>query len=444
MSLFDTELAGRRQWLRVGDAYEVTRKPRGLDTSSLATIPFTPMDSIPQGGAYAPVFTLKPSTEIKSGTYFERGDLLVAKITPSFENGKQAVAFDLPAPFGYATTEVIPLRPRDMGQDRRLLFFYLLHPDIRNHVAERMEGSTGRQRVPEDVLLDLLIPEFTIDEQSAIADAMEAVQQAIAVEAQRERITQNLKRAAMRTLFTRGLRGEAQKETEIGPIPANWNVKPLSDCAYKPDYGYTASASNEPIGPRLLRITDIKDGSVDWDVVPYCSCSKEIIASKGLNEHDIVVARIGATTGKSFLIDSCPEAVFASYLIRIRADITKIYPDYLYHYMQTTMYWQHIDHNKGGRLKGGINIPILATMPLSVPPLSEQREIATILNAIDRKIDLHRRNRALLDDLFKALLHKLMTGEIRVADLDLSAIVAAKSDVPLATRDNVSTKEMCS
>ena len=57
-----------------------------------------------------------------------------------------------------------------------------------------------------------------------------------------------------------------------------------------------------------------------------------------------------------------------------------------------------------------------------MPPVGQQREIAAILDAIDRKIDLHRRKRAVLDDLFKTLLHKLMTGEIRVDDLDLSGI----------------------
>ena len=54
--------------------------------------------------------------------------------------------------------------------------------------------------------------------------------------------------------------------------------------------------------------------------------------------------------------------------------------------------------------------------------LGEQREIAATLDAIDRKIDLHRRKRAVLEDLFKALLHKLMTGEIRVGELDSSCV----------------------
>ena len=175
MSLLDTELVEGRQWLRLGDAYEVTKKPRGLDMTSLSVIPFVPMDAIPQGGAYTPDYTMRPPGEIRSGTYFERGDALVAKITPSFENGKQALATGLPTPFGIATTEVIPLRPCKEGQDRRLLFFYLLHPDVRHHVAERMEGATGRQRIPTDVLLDLPFPEFDPEEQTAVSDTLEPV-----------------------------------------------------------------------------------------------------------------------------------------------------------------------------------------------------------------------------------------------------------------------------
>ena len=227
MSLFDVELRDCRRWSQVGDTYEVTRKPRGFDTSSLAAIPFASMADIPQGGAYAPDFTLKAQSEIKSGTYFERGDILVAKITPSFENGKQALTTELPTPFGFATTEVIPLRPRTEGHDRRLLFFYLLHPDVRHHIAERMEGTTGRQRVPEEVLLDLPFPEFEPEEQTAVSDSLETIQRLIRAETKSVQTAIALKRGTIRSLFTHGLRGEAKKETEIGPVPESWEIKTI-------------------------------------------------------------------------------------------------------------------------------------------------------------------------------------------------------------------------
>ncbi len=224
MSLLEADLGSGRRWTRVGDCYEVTKKPRNLNRFAVSEIPFAAMEAIPQDGTYTPTFTLKAPNAIASGTYFERGDILVAKITPSFENGKQALTLDLPAPFGYATTEVIPLHPWEPQHDPRLLFFYLLHPDVRHHVAERMEGTTGRQRVPETVLLDLPIPAFESGDQTAMANALEAIRHASAAETECELAAGDLKRAVMRELFRRGLRDEAQKDTEIGPVPESWET----------------------------------------------------------------------------------------------------------------------------------------------------------------------------------------------------------------------------
>jgi len=73
-----------------------------------------------------------------------------------------------------------------------------------------------------------------------------------------------------------------------------------------------------------------------------------------------------------------------------------------------------------------VNIPILSSLPILLVDKDEQHEIVAILDAIDSKIDLHKRKRTILEELFKTLLHKLMTGEIRVADLDLSALKPAE------------------
>ena len=72
-----------------------------------------------------------------------------------------------------------------------------------------------------------------------------------------------------------------------------------------------------------------------------------------------------------------------------------------------------------------INIQFLNPWPVPLPEIQEQREIAAILDAIDRKIDLHKRKKKVLEELFQSLLHKLMTGELHVSDLDLSALETA-------------------
>ena len=109
-----------------------------------------------------------------------------------------------------------------------------------------------------------------------------------------------------------------------------------------------------------------------------------------------------------------------NHVFAVRTDRNRLLPDFFAYQAQS-------DYGKAYFLKVAhkttnlacINTAKLKAFPVLIPTLREQREIVSILDAIDLKIDLHRRKRAVLNDLFKALLHKLMTGEIRADDLDL-------------------------
>ena len=211
-------------------------------------------------------------------------------------------------------------------------------------------------------------------------------------------------------LFSHGTKDEPRKQTEIGEIPESWDVVRLGSYCYKPDYGYTESANDSPVGPKFLRITDIQNDAVNWENVPYCICSEEVKEKYLLKTGDIVIARIGATTGKAYIIDDCPEAISASYLIRVRTK-DNLLPIFLAQYFRTNNYWKQIDQSKGGRLKGGVNIPILSHLVLPLPYLSEQQQIAEILQACDTKITALEQEAAHLDELFHAMLDELMTGQ---------------------------------
>jgi len=144
---------------------------------------------------------------------------------------------------------------------------------------------------------------------------------------EQRRIVAKIEQLAAKIEEARGLRKQGEEELEamlasvsdaaFTPQPG-WIATFVGDFCEPPQYGFTASAISEPIGPRLLRITDIQEGRVDWDTVPYCQCSNP--DQYRLRANDIVFARTGATTGKSFLIRNCPEAVSASYLIRLRVN----------------------------------------------------------------------------------------------------------------------------
>ena len=201
-------------------------------------------------------------------------------------------------------------------------------------------------------------------------------------------------------------------------MPESWEIDSLANCCHKPEYGVTASANDQVIGPQFLRITDITESGVNWKNVPYCACTDEEYQKKRLEHDDVVFARIGATTGKSFIVKNPPNSVFASYLIRVRPK-GDLNPDYLYYYFNTESYWQHINANKDNNMKGGVNGSVLSQLLIPIPSNVGQRAIAATLIAIDRKLAYHQKKRAALNDLFQTLLHQLMTAELRVNRLDI-------------------------
>ena len=162
-----------------------------------------------------------------------------------------------------------------------------------------------------------------------------------------------------------------------------WIVKYVSELCEKPQYGYTASATTEQIGPHLLRITDIQDGSVNWEMVPYCDCPEP--KKYLLQKDDILFARTGPT-GRSFLVENCPEAVFASYLIRLR--VRKwVTPEYLYAFFQSPDYWAQVSASTSVSAQPNCNATKLANLKVPVPPPEEQQSIVTYLRNFQEKVN---------------------------------------------------------
>jgi type I restriction enzyme S subunit len=161
-------------------------------------------------------------------------------------------------------------------------------------------------------------------------------------------------------------------------MKAGWRITALGQVSTI-NYGYTESACSEPVGPRFLRITDIQDDHVDWDNVPYCRIEEIDQPKYRLASGDIVFARTGATTGKSFLVKEPPDAVFASYLIRLRLVDKELLPEFVALFFQSADYWKAIKDGSSGSAQGGFNATKLAALLLSVPPLAEQRRIVGVL-----------------------------------------------------------------
>ncbi|MED1104988.1 restriction endonuclease subunit S [Bacillus paramycoides] len=172
-------------------------------------------------------------------------------------------------------------------------------------------------------------------------------------------------------------------------------------------YGYTTSATDIGTNPyKFLRITDIQENGVNWGEVPYAEgLVDEKEASKFiLQSGDIVFARTGATTGKSYLIDEVPSpTIFASYLIRVRAMQSIVIPEYLSLFFQTPFYWAQVEKNKKGAAQAGVNATVLGEIKLPLIPLDEQKKIAQVLEKAQSLIDKRKKTIAKLDELIQAV-----------------------------------------
>jgi type I restriction enzyme S subunit len=235
---------------------------------------------------------------------------------------------------------------------------------------------------------------------------------------------QELKQATMRELFTRGLRGEAQKETEIGLVPDSWELAAIGA------HHSVASGGTPSRGTTEFW----SGGTIPWvktTEVNYCVITEteehitplglDNSAAKMLPAGTLLMAMYGqgVTRGKVAILGieaACNQACAA-----ITPKDDAVLPRYLYHFL--TWRYEAIRSLAHGGQQQNLNLEIVRDLPVAVPQSEgEQNEIVTILDVLDRKIALHRQKRAVLEELFQSLLHKLMTGDIRVADLDLSAL----------------------
>ena len=186
----------------------------------------------------------------------------------------------------------------------------------------------------------------------------------------------------------------------------------LSDIAVI-SYGYTAKASVENVGSKFLRITDIQNDTVNWSSVPYCQINENDFEKYKLIDKDIVFARTGATTGKSYLVCEPPKAIAASYLIRLRLKDPTIDAKFISKYFQTQEYWDNISSGISGSAQGGFNASKLSELVIPLPPLSEQKRIVAILDeafeGIDRAIRNTEKNLSNARELFESYLNSIFS-----------------------------------
>ena len=183
-----------------------------------------------------------------------------------------------------------------------------------------------------------------------------------------------------------------------------WLECKLADACSSIDYGLTASATDVPLGPRFLRITDIVSGTIDWNSVPYVQADEDIAMKYRLDSDDIVLARTGASTGASAYVNAPPPAVFASYLVRLKAN-SGFNSRFLAYYLKSDHFQFYLRGVLGDKsAQPNASASTMTQAPLRAPKnLATQRAIAHILGTLDDKIEMNRRMNETLEGIARAI-----------------------------------------
>ena len=366
---------------------------------------------------------LRADSEIKASNMrsntsaFEPGDALYGKLRPYLD--KTVLADGR----GVCTTELLVLRAKP-GVDPRFLAT-VVHAS--SFLEYAIAGTTGVQhpRTSWAHIREYELPALTFVEQQQVADLLWLVHDAICRSEALVEEGQALKRSAMQTLFTRGLRGEAQKETEIGPMPESWEVAQLGEFANVISTRMSYSELDtveQPATADTVRVQGIKvaDMNLPGNEQKLRTVTLERMIDKDEAEYrcappdTIIFPKRGAAIATNKKRLSTQWTAFDPNVIGVASN-GRLDQDYLFEWFQMFDLRAITEPGPTPQLNKKNLLPLCIPIP---PTREEQREIVAIFDAVDRKIDLHRRKRAVLEELFKTLLHKVVKAEIHVGALD--------------------------
>ncbi len=419
--------------VRLGEVFKFTSKPRGLKYSDFEYIPFIPMELIPVGHLFSSAHSLRSVADISSGTYFESGDVLVAKITPSFENGKQGIIEGLPSPFGIATTEVIAINEVPGVSDKQFLFYYLLHPGVRSAMAAKMKGTTGRQRLSTTTLANwtMLLP--PLPQQRAIARVLRAVQTAIHARRSELELERERKAALMQHLLTKGTRGDPTKLTDIGEIPESWQLVRLGTEAEVITKGSSPNWQGfeyQEAGVTFVRSQNIGWGRLELDDVAYLPEAFNQKERKSIIQaRDLLLNIVGASIGRAAVADesiaggNLNQAVA---LVRLRK---RLMPEFTMYFLLTREGQAQQHRLEKDIARANLSLADIGNLITPLPSLDEQQTIAHGLQACEAVIEAIEREVGLHVELFRTLLEELMTGHLSALPL-VTAATSGPYDPP--------------
>jgi type I restriction enzyme S subunit len=332
-------------------------------------------------------------SEARSGkTAFCKGDVLFGKLRPYLRKSVLAPAD------GICSTDILVFRATDQCIPEFLCL--LTHTDEFIGHAKTTTSGVQHPRTSWASLREFKLHVPPLDEQRRIAGVLGTVQRAVEEQERLLQLTTELKRSLLHKLFTEGLRGEPQKITEIGPVPQSWEVMGFEDFAL------------------LQRGFDLPRSAFKNGSVPVVGATTIIGFHNVWNVRGpgVTVVRSGSSAGKPLYIE---KDFWAHNVVLFVKDFHGNNPRFVYYKIQS------LDLTK---YREGVAVPTLnrnsfKTIPVAIPERDEQDEFVRVLDPLALKERRVAQKKDLLTNLFQVLLHQLMTAQIRVDELELSATI---------------------
>lgn len=384
---------------------------------------FIPMEAMNTDGTFDQS-EQRPFSELKNGfTHFAKDDVIFAKITPCFENGKGALLSDLDSEIGFGSTEFHALRAVKGRTLSKFLYYLTISGGFRQVGEGFMQGVAGQKRITSDFVEDFIVGVPSIDEQKVIVGYLDQKNMQIGdLIAKKERMIELLKEeraAIINQAVTKGLDPKAVMKDSgvewIGKIPLKWEMKKLKyvgdaiiGLTYSPD-------ETSESGTLVLRSSNIQNGKIALDNNVYVD--KLIQNRLIVREKDILIcSRNGsrALIGKCILIDkNCEGHSFGAFMTIFRSKFNR----FIYHVLNSTIFSFHI----GSFLTATINqltTGNLNGIVIPFPAVEEQIAIAEFLDQkiaqIDDQIGRAEKSIEFLKEFRTALISEVVTGKIDV------------------------------
>ncbi len=315
------------------------------------------------------------------------------------------------------STAFCVIRAQEVQAHPEYLYYVVSSPDFITRVG-RLERGASYPAVTDANIFTQKIALPARPEQERIAGVLSKIQRAVENQETIVADLRELKVATTAKLFREGLSGGPLKTTEIGEIPVDWEIKRLGNYANLfSGYAFKSSDFTDN-GVIVVKIGSLQNGTLTignrTNYFPKDSVIEEF-EKYTLHQGDILIALTGATTGKV----SCVPKEFNGALLNQRVGKFEVFSDKLdkdfLHFFSISNYFQmEINLNILQSAQGNISPEKIENIFIPVPGLEEQKEIAGILNCIDRKIVFASKEHENLKLLFSSTLNQLMTGKIRV------------------------------